>query len=229
MGNIFLASDHHFNDINALNYRDRPFDSLDEMNHFMVDNWNKYIKSDDTVYHLGDFAVKDEDLSKFSSMLNGKILLLMGNHDCKRDYSLLNSCFDTVYNDPFELEFDKKYDIYNEGNKIWLCHYPVQRNVDLYTATGHIHDLWKISKNMVNIGVDAWHFRPVSLEKVIECRHSENLGRWDANVYPDADIAWKWAVSNKIEREKSGNEPTLDIIAKELYESKNKYYNQPLT
>jgi len=63
---------------------------------------------------------------------------------------------------------------------------------------------------MVNVGVDAWHFRPVSLDQVLKCRTSEKEGRWDANVYPDAPLRWQWEVSNI--RERSAVEPTMKIL-----------------
>lgn len=62
------------------------------------------------------------------------------------------------------------------------------------------------------LGVDVWHFRPVDLQKIIDCRYAENNGYWDANVYPDTDIDWKLEVSSKIKRDDNGNEPTMQIL-----------------
>jgi len=213
---IFFSADQHFGaDENSWKYRYRPFDSPQEADSQMAKLWNKYITNDDIVYHLGDFAIKDDAIGKFIKKLNGKeIILIVGNHDYKRDQDILLSYFTAVYYKPFELEFDKKYDIHNEGNSLWLCHYPLQRHEKLYTCTGHIHSLWQIAKRMINVGVDANHFRPVSLEQVLSSRHSEKVGHWDANVYPDADINWQIEVSTKIKRDETGNEPTLDILRK---------------
>ena len=36
----FVCSDHHFNHTNIITYCDRPFDSVGEMNEFMIDAWN---------------------------------------------------------------------------------------------------------------------------------------------------------------------------------------------
>jgi len=213
---IFFTSDHHFGaDKNAWKYRYRPFITPEETDEKMVELWNKYITKDDIVYHLGDFSIQDNAIPKFIEKLNfDKIILIVGNHDYKRDRNLLEEYFDVIYDEPFELKIDKSYDIYNEGDIIWLCHYPLQRHNNYYTVTGHVHNLWSIAKRMINVGVDAHHFRPVSLGQVINSRHSEIVGYWDSNVYPDADINWQIEVSTKIKRDT--NEPTLNILKENL-------------
>ena len=222
---IFFTADNHFSDQNALKYRYRPFKNIDEMDETMVTNWNRLIGPDDTVYHLGDFVIKDKDIEKFTCRLNCKnLILIIGNHDYKRDRKLLLSYFDEVIDNPFELKFDKEYDIYNEGDSLWLAHYPLQRHDNLYSVCGHIHDLWGIAKRMINVGVDAHHFRPIPLEQVLASRHSEIVGHWDANVYPDADLEWQYMVSNKIQRDGSGGEPTMDILNKKMIEEQHISY-----
>ncbi len=211
---IFFTSDHHFgNDINAWKYRYRPFSSPKHADKQMIKLWNKYITKNDIVYHLGDFAINDQAIPKFIKKLNARdIILIVGNHDYKRSTKILEDNFSEVHYEPFEFKFDQKYDIYNEGNSLWLCHYPLQRHKEIYSVCGHIHDLWKVAKRILNVGVDAWHFKPLSLEQVLNSRHSEITGHWDANVYPDADINWQIEVSTKIKRDINGNEPTLNIL-----------------
>ncbi|WP_299869091.1 hypothetical protein [uncultured Roseobacter sp.] len=33
---------------------------------------------------------------------------------------------------------------------------------------GHVHNNWLGSRNAVNVGVDVWHFMPVSFEQIAE-------------------------------------------------------------
>lgn len=57
MGNIYMISDTHFGDAGAiLKYEGRPFKDGHEMNEQMIENWNRVVGAEDTVYHLGDFA-----------------------------------------------------------------------------------------------------------------------------------------------------------------------------
>lgn len=88
MGNVWVISDTHFNHKNILKFEDkegnkvRPFSSLDEMNELMIENWNRVVKTNDKVYHLGDvFFGSPDDAKKILKRLNGKKRLIVGNHD----------------------------------------------------------------------------------------------------------------------------------------------------
>jgi calcineurin-like phosphoesterase family protein len=181
------------------------------MNEEMVRLWNERIGPSDIVYHLGDFAVTDEALEEFSARLNGRIILVMGNHDVPRDKALLKRCFSKVCKDPFALTVAGS----GQDVPLWLCHYPKQRRAAHYTVSGHVHSLWQVARDMLNVGVEVHYFRPISLEKVLACRENQELGRWDANVFPDASLEWQMEVSSKIVR--VGCEPTLDILQQEMW------------
>ncbi len=203
---IFLTSDTHFGDPNVLKYRYRPFNSVIEMDTTIVALWNQRIHINDIVYHLGDFAVTDEDVHKYANILNGKINLIIGNHDYSRK-EILSQYFNVI-EEPMILEYNKR--------KLFLCHYPLQRHENLYTATGHVHNLMCIAKRMINVGVDCNHFRPIPIEQVFESEDIEKAGYWDANVYPDADLDWQWEVSTKISRDSLNIEPTMGILKEKM-------------
>lgn len=81
---IYFISDTHFNHSNIIEYCNRPFNDIKEMNDTLINNWNSVVKKDDIVYHLGDFALADEEkLKELYSKLNGTIILIRGNHDGK--------------------------------------------------------------------------------------------------------------------------------------------------
>ena len=166
MSKIFFTSDSHFLDEKTLKYRYRPFKDVNEMNSEIVRLWNETVSEDDIVYHLGDFAVSDAGIDRFAPLLNGHIHLILGNHDLNRDEELLEDNFHTIHREPFVLELNKDF--------LWLCHYPLQRHKELYTACGHIHDAFKVAKNMVNVGVDVWNFRPVPIERIFEMRENRS-------------------------------------------------------
>lgn len=83
MSDIFVISDTHFSHYNMVHkFKTRPFDTVEEMDEVLIENWNKTVKPGDKVYHLGDFAfgpkVNHPSLVK---RLNGKKRLVVGNHD----------------------------------------------------------------------------------------------------------------------------------------------------
>lgn len=58
----------------------RPFANVQEMDEFMIDQWNKTVRPQDKIYHLGDVALKRPDIKKVGRC-NGHKRLVRGNHD----------------------------------------------------------------------------------------------------------------------------------------------------
>jgi calcineurin-like phosphoesterase family protein len=100
MGSIYMISDTHFGDAGAiLKYEGRPFKDGHEMNEQMIENWNRVVGAEDTVYHLGDFAcgMDVDGMKAILGRLNGYKVLIAGNHD--RDFdsrSWMDMGFDEV-------------------------------------------------------------------------------------------------------------------------------------
>lgn len=132
-GNVFLIADTHLGHQNIISYADRPFQTLDEMNHTMIQNWNQVVTPNDTVFMLGDFAFgSPEKIHYWASQLQGHKILIMGNHDREMPREIFrNSVFDEVIDYPI---------IYQE----WfiLSHEPVYLNRAMPYANifGHVHD-----------------------------------------------------------------------------------------
>ena len=87
MKNIFFISDTHFGHENMLHFtnyngeRMRPFDSIEELDELMIENWNKMVKPSDKIYHLGDVVYHCGNRDQIMSRLNGDKVLIKGNHD----------------------------------------------------------------------------------------------------------------------------------------------------
>lgn len=78
----FFISDTHFGDENIFKYENRPFENIQQMDEEIIKRWNETVNQEDTVFHLGDFSVYDFEKNKeILSKLNGKKILVMGNHD----------------------------------------------------------------------------------------------------------------------------------------------------
>lgn len=96
MSNVFFTSDthyHHKNIVRGTSEWDiaaggshqqlRDFDTLEEHNTKLVDNFNKLVKENDILYHLGDWSFGGIDkIWEFRKQLSCKnIHLILGNHD----------------------------------------------------------------------------------------------------------------------------------------------------
>lgn len=187
MSDIFVTADTHFFHHNILKYSAavRPFNTVDEMNAVIMTRWNAVVRPDDVVYHLGDVAFCSKAvLSNLMSGLNGRKMLVLGNHDRKQD-AMLECGFDEVsvrrtiayggyelkmshlpYYDPLD-QWDSKHKEarWEDDGKSWLL-------------CGHVHMTWKVKGRMVNVGQDQWDLTPVRLREVVDLiRSTEDMRR----------------------------------------------------
>jgi calcineurin-like phosphoesterase family protein len=86
--NIWVTSDTHYNHAKILTFNDyngnrtREFDNVDQMNEFLITQWNSVVKPGDIVYNLGDVFFGDRDTFKKDwPKFNGSKRLIIGNHD----------------------------------------------------------------------------------------------------------------------------------------------------
>lgn len=132
MSKAFFIADTHFGHKNIIEYENRPFQSVEEMDINIIENWNKTVKKLEKVYFLGDFSFSNKKrITELISMLNGYKIIILGNHDKCYSYSWwITSGFDEVIQYPV---------IYKE----WfiLSHEPVYINTNMPYANiyGHVH------------------------------------------------------------------------------------------
>lgn len=172
----FYIADTHFGHTNILRLCNRGFVDVEEMNKTMILNWNARVTNNDIVYIIGDFAFKfsEEKIVNLLRILNGKKVLIVGNHDYKNLNSKdFRNCF---------IEITPMKTIYDEtvNEKVILCHYPIVEWEGYfrgsYLVYGHIHNnvtnkAYKIMKDIdkaLNAGVDINNFMPVTLLELIE-------------------------------------------------------------
>lgn len=154
---MYFTSDTHFNHSNIIKYCNRPFVSTTEMNRVMIERWNAVVRPGDVVYHLGDFAMGAPiRWADFLQALNGKKILIKGNHDKNLTYMKDKVGFDEVYE---ELTLETTQGTW------WLSHHPVKTPRRL--LCGHIHDKWRRLGFIINVGVDMWDFTPRTIEELL--------------------------------------------------------------
>ncbi len=168
----FFTSDTHFDDEYAIQYFNRPFQSMDEMNAAMLERWNNTVTNDDIIYHLGDFTPKDlSHFTKWASQLNGTIRILPGNMDRLWLKDFVASEKVQVIAPLVSLEFSE-LGITGQPQVIVLCHYSMQvwerSNLGSWHLFGHSHGKLKGIGMSLDVGVDCTDFVPLSLGKVAE-------------------------------------------------------------
>lgn len=167
----WFISDIHFGD-DRFKMLNRPFLNLNEQHNTIITNWNNSIKNDDVVWVLGDVSVTDEHV-KLIEKLNGNKHLIIGNYDEYR-LELLKPYFKTI-------QLNKTIQI-STGEFLYLNHYPEKSSKELFNLTAHIHSLWKVQRNMINVSVEVWNFKPVSEEEIIFCMNGIK-NHYDVNVF----------------------------------------------
>lgn len=101
--NRFVISDTHFGHTNSwekFKLADgsplRPFTSTEEMDETMIERWNAKVQPQDTVYHLGDVVINQKSLH-LVSRLNGRKILVRGNHDIFKDKQYYDVGFEQLH------------------------------------------------------------------------------------------------------------------------------------
>ena len=161
----FFTSDNHFDHVKILEHCNRPFDTVEQMNLAMVERWNSVVSHNDTVYHLGDVTLGGiADFSYWTSLLNGNIRIIKGNHD-KRWIKNFEET-ERISIIPHLTHYE------NRGINIILSHYPLLEWEGYYRGWWHLfaHTHCKVSGvgKSFDVGVDCHNFTPLSLDEVIE-------------------------------------------------------------
>jgi len=158
----YVISDHHFGHTNIIEYCDRPFSSVGEMNNVLLDRHYETVEDEAVLVHLGDVAMDMQDgretIESFQR-LDGD-LLLRGNHDVgltpdDAPFPVLESCV---------LEHD--------DYRFYCTHRPenIPDRWDEWAIHGHVHNnntaeypFVACDEQRVNVSSELLDFRPVAL------------------------------------------------------------------
>jgi len=133
------------------------------MNEAMIDRWNSKVGKKDTIYHLGDFAIKGkaEEIEVILERLKGKKHLIIGNHDANKTRNAKG--WESVQH---YLEINIR------GIFTCLFHYPIiswnKKNHGSIHLHGHTHFTLPPSTTdlRLEVGVDGHNFTPLSDEDI---------------------------------------------------------------
>jgi calcineurin-like phosphoesterase family protein len=166
MSNIFFSSDTHLQHANIIQYSNRPFANVDEMNEALVENHNKKVKPNDIWIFLGDFCFGDKTkIPYWMNRFNGKKRIIPGNHD-RLEW------FHEAIKHGADIEWIRDMWFGKIGKTTFhLCHYPIQSWNAAHHGSVHLHghshghtpspDLLRF-----DVGVDCTNYAPLSLEEV---------------------------------------------------------------
>jgi len=155
----WFTADLHFGHANIIRFCSRPFGSVEEMDACLIDNWNSCVARNDRVIVVGDFAYRIEErrLRAIFGKLNGQKALVIGNHDNAATLAL-----------PWAMPPRDILRIRVDDETVVACHYalrdwPGREAVHVY---GHAHGTLPGNARSLDVGVDCWNYRPVTLAEV---------------------------------------------------------------
>lgn len=178
MSQAYFTSDHHFGHSNIIQFCERPFSSIEEMNETLIQRWNEKVQPEDEVYYLGDFALtKNNDLvAEILDQLNGTKYLITGNHE---GAALNHRKKFKWIKDYYELKV-KDADCKNGVQRIVLFHYAMRVWRGDFRGTwhlyGHSHGNLPDKNDQLSfdIGVDNHNFYPLSYPEVKAIMQTKN-------------------------------------------------------
>ena len=182
MKNVWFWSDLHLGHENMYKFIDfdghavRQWDSMQEAEEYMIQEYNKLIKPEDTVYFLGDVSSRNDVADKFfARIIKCRRILIMGNHDNRLGVNFWLKHFDDIRG---------CYNLSQGGEKTnyFLSHVPVhplskarfKRNIH-----GHIHNSKVLynNKNQAlnmedpwyrNVSVEVIGYKPINFDDIVD-------------------------------------------------------------
>ena len=164
IGKIYFCSDLHYNHENVINFGDRPFSNVHEMNKSIMEELRSTLQPEDILFTLGDdfWKMKENEIIYLLDTLPTKNLYkLMGNHD-KYGYYWCGGNVGKKYKmiaDILDITVKYQGKIYS----LVLCHYPIYDFNKMYHGGlhlfGHVHggldeEFRNNPRLMVDVGYD---------------------------------------------------------------------------
>jgi len=159
---ILLTADLHFGHETVWEKCNRPWSSVAKMDDGLIKRMCDVVTTRSLLIIVGDLTLfgptRNDYVEKIISRIPGTKVLVFGNHDRFKPQWYLDRGFVLaatslvlpggvlVTHDP-------------AAATVWPKNKPV--------ICGHIHDLFKVLDNVVNVGVDVWNYGPVTLSNAL--------------------------------------------------------------
>ena len=165
MSKTYMIADLHFGGENIIRYENRPFQSVEEMERALIENWNSIVAEEDTVFVLGDFSSgqRAEQDGAILKRLRGTKILIMGNHDTHRtpeEWRSLGfaecSQWPIVFREFFLLSHEPLY---------------LNRNMPYANIYGHVHGnvtYQTVTEQSACVSVERIGYTPVDFESLVQ-------------------------------------------------------------
>lgn len=188
---VWHISDTHFGHITMMKFcpQSRQYADTEEMDEDIIRRWNAVVQPEDTVIHYGDVSFHGGPKTIGTvERLNGKIVVLVGNHD---NPQALKRCKNVVaVHENVRLNFLAAGRTANQAPRMLFSinafHYPIWDWDGLYSnrlhVHGHTHGLSPMPlPNCIDVGFDAirdengeFFLRPVTTAEVCQAIHRRN-------------------------------------------------------
>lgn len=166
---VWVSSDHHFGHANILTFKTssgeplRPWTDLNEMEEELIARWNSVVKPHDYIIHCGDFSMNRDGYVRTIGRLNGRKILIMGNHD-------------TLSIDTYLKHFEYVTSMIVLHHRAILTHIPIHPasiGSGMVNIHGHLHDFDVLLDNQpdlryISACVEKHNFYPVNVNDLIQ-------------------------------------------------------------
>jgi len=162
--NTYFTSDTHFGHKNIIGYTNRPYKSVFDMDEDIIKNWNNTISKTDLVFHLGDFSFQSD---LYVHRLNGKIILIKGNHDNNKYNMLFEGVVEFMPLNIAEFKcflIHKPIDLLAQYKKGQKPDFTILNRYD-FIISGHVHQKYKTNGKNINVGLDIWK-KPIHIDEL---------------------------------------------------------------
>lgn len=170
---VWLTSDWHFGHDREFVWKARGFNSVEEMNEYIINAHNAVIQPEDEVYVLGDLMLGDSEKGiECIKRMNGKLHVVRGNHDTDARWKMYAELSNVVeQSNAIILKYNKHH--------FYMSHYPTltgnlekeslkQMTLNLYGHTHQTSNFYMDMPYMYHVGVDSHNCAPVLLDDIIE-------------------------------------------------------------
>lgn len=160
----WFTADQHYGHEMIIEFEFRPFKNTREMDAYLIDRHNSMVEKTDTVYMIGDFCLQGREntfkYQKLIKSLNGRKILILGNHDLLDPFKYVDMGFESVHT---SLRYEKK------SVEFYMIHDPAVAGVmrNKLFVHGHVHKLFTRTENSLNVGVDVQDYTPVPFDSVV--------------------------------------------------------------